>query len=153
MSRSMRLSAIIFLVLTNLLLILFPDSCCAQEYDFQMRARGREVTGLLIVENSDEGYTIGTIINEFGIKVFDFTYNGKKAKVSNVLGPLDRWYIRKVLNKDVTFILANINNKKDVTVKKRSIKFHDNGNIVIENRRFKIQYTLSINCKAHETTE
>lgn len=153
MSRLMRLSAIIFLALTNLLLILFPDSCCAQEYDFQMKVRGREVTGLLIVEMADEGYTIGTIVNEFGIKIFDFTYNGKKAKVSNVLGPLDRWYIRKVLNKDVTFILTNINNKNDVTVKKRSMKFHDNGNIVIENRKFNIQYTLSANYKAHETTE
>ena len=88
-----------------------------------------------------------------GIKVFDFTYANGKTKVMNVLGPLNKWYIRMVLRKDLSFILSNIDGGKDVTHKKRSMTFTSDGDIVVRNDKYNISYTFSIMKDDHETDQ
>ena len=112
--------------LTFSLLVLFCLMPCqaqdaTKEYNLLMQIRGQEMTSICIMDLSDEQDIVGTVMNEFGVKAFDFTFNGKKAKICNVVGPLDKWYIRKVLKADFTFLLSNIRQGIDVTKKKRKL--------------------------------
>lgn len=112
-------------------------------FDMLMQARGHDITGFCIMNVSADGSVVGTVVNEVGVKAFDFTYSNGKGKVLNVIGPLNKWYIRKVLSHDFTFILTNIWNGKDAKKKKRSMTIQPNGDILVENSRYKISYTFT----------
>lgn len=45
----------------------------------------------------------GCLFNEFGLSAIDFTYNIKKDKVKlhSVMAMFDKWYIRRVLRRDL----------------------------------------------------
>jgi len=86
---------------------------------------------------------IGTVINEFGLTAFDFEYNGKKTKLSNLPPFLDKWYIRKVLQGDMSFFFSNLPKQKDVWKISRQITFSPDGEIHLINIRFKIKYTFT----------
>ena len=142
------------LIFIELLLLLLP--CCAaesKEYNLLMNARGQEITAICIMNVEDDNSIVGTVVTEMGIKVFDFTYANGKTKVMNVLGPLNKWYIRMVLRKDLSFILSNIDGGKDVTHKKRSMTFTSDGDIVVRNDKYNISYTFSIMKDDHETDQ
>lgn len=115
----------------------------SSQYNLLMQARGHELTGIWIMETSADGSVVGTLINEFGVKAFDFLYSGGKAQVQDVVGPLDRWYIRRVLRKDITFILSALPTGQDATLGKRRLVRLDDGAIRVENARFHIRYTLT----------
>jgi hypothetical protein len=108
-----------------------------------MQIRGQELTSICIMDFSDEQNIVGTVMNEFGVKAFDFTFNGKKAKVLNVVGPLNKWYIRKILKADFTFIMSNIRQGQDVTKKKRTLTFSPDGEMLFTNSRYNIRYTFT----------
>lgn len=108
-----------------------------------MQARGHEFTGFCIMEQAADGTLVGTLVNEMGVKAFDFTYADGKAKVLNVIAPLNKWYIRKVLQGDFAFILKHINEGKDADKKKRHLRRLPNGDIRMSNDRYKIYYTFT----------
>lgn len=114
----------------------------AQEYRVSIDARGKEITGICAM-SQENGCTMGTIVNEFGVKALDFTYNGKKAKLQNVFPPINKWYIKKVLRKDIAFLLENINAKGNRQKGKRTITFGNDGEIVMKNERYNITYTFN----------
>ncbi len=56
----------------------------------------------------DDGGTIkGCVFNEFGISALDFTYRpgAKKAKIVHAASMLDKWYIKRVLSRDLASVL------------------------------------------------
>ena len=60
---------------------------------------------------SEEGDTVkGSIFNEFGISVLDFTYlrSRQKVRLENVIKMLDKWYTKRVLRKDLVQVLENL---------------------------------------------
>ena len=150
-----------FLTLTSLFLLLSLCPCCAasaseagqkltlegdtvtKEYQLLMQIRGREMTAICVMKVSGDKDIIGTVVSEFGVKSFDFTYSDGKAKVLNVIGPLDKWYIRKVLRRDFSFFLSNYDQGKDVVKKKRKLTVMPNGDIIVSNERYHINYTFS----------
>ena len=83
-----------------------------------MQVRGQEITGICIMNVAPDNSIVGTVVNEFGVKAFDFTFSKGKAKVLNVVGPLNKWYIKKVLRGDFTFILSSMDTSKDIIKKK-----------------------------------
>ena len=121
------------------------------EYGLLMQVRGRDMTGLCIIESSSDGSVVGTVVNEMGVKAFDFTYANGKAKVLNVIGPMNKWYIRRVISRDFSFIISNINGGKDITVKRRSMRHQPNGDVVATNDRYKISYTFTPQKSGNET--
>lgn len=131
----------------SLLVLFYLMPCLAQdatkEYNLLMQIRGQEMTSICIMDLSDEQNIVGTVMNEFGVKAFDFTFNGKKAKICNVVGPLDKWYIRKVLKADFTFLLSNIRQGSDVTKKKRKLTFLPNGEVRFTNDKYNIHYVFT----------
>lgn len=119
------------------------DSVASKEYNLLMQVRGREVTALCIMNVEADDHIVGTVINEFGVKVFDFTFINGKTQILNVIGPLDRWYIRKVLRGDFTFILSNIGRGENAVKKKRRLDIMPNGDISVCNERFNIHYLFT----------
>lgn len=75
---------------------------------------------------SEEGDTIkGSIFNEFGISVLDFTFLRSKhqVKLENVIKMLNKWYIKRVLRKDLAQVLDNLQQGIDSY---RNEKYHIN---------------------------
>ncbi len=70
-----------------------------------------QLTGILAVKQHSDTLT-AVFLNEFGIKGFTFHIINNKCKIDNMLGPMDKWYIRKTLASDFKFIF---NATKDLT--------------------------------------
>ena len=51
-----------------------------------------------------------SIVNEFGVSFIDFTYTPSNGKVRllNVVAKLDKWYIRRILRKDIRGLMRNM---------------------------------------------
>ncbi len=52
-----------------------------------------------------DGMWKGALINEFGLKMFDFTCTADKCQLINVVAMIDKWYIKKTIAGDVQFML------------------------------------------------
>jgi len=113
------------------------------EYNLLLKIRGKEITELCFMSIDSCNNIVGTVINEMGIKAFDFTHKKGKTKVLNVMGPLNKWYIRRLLKKDFSFILTNFLESKTITQRKRKIVHGTNGEISVSNERFKIYYLFT----------
>ena len=113
------------LPLISLFLLLWLQPCVAQrEYHLLMQVKGQEVTGICVIDSVADGGLVGTVINEFGAKAFDFTYNNKgKVKVLNVVAFLDKWYIRRVLRRDLAKILPTLPKDEESCYKRRWITY------------------------------
>ena len=75
---------------------------CASKYSVNISVHGMTITGLCIVRDyGDE--VIGSVVNEFGIKAFDFVFNKDKGKtkLQNVIKMMNKWYIKKVISADL----------------------------------------------------
>ena len=139
--------------LISLLLLLFQLPCLAQEevpdtaeirqYNLLLQAGPHQISGICVMKMISPTEVIGTVINEFGLTAFDFVYNGKKTKLSNLPPFLDKWYIRKVLQADMSFFFSNLPKQKDALRPSRQITFSPDGEINMTNFRFKIKYTFT----------
>lgn len=67
------------------------------------------VSGICVLLQED-GLIKGSIFNEFGITALDFTYNPQrdKIKLHSVMKMMDKWYIRKVLKKDLRQVMKTL---------------------------------------------
>lgn len=56
----------------------------------------------------------GSMFNEFGISSLDFTYypERRKVKLHHVVKMMDKWYIRRVLRKDIARLLLSMDEGK-----------------------------------------
>lgn len=129
-----------------------PDSSAvvSREYQLSMNVRGEEMTGLCLMEVQDLDRVVGTIINEFGVKIFDFTYAQGKAKVLNVMEPIDKWYIRRVLRADMAFIITHMLKGENATCKRRQFSMTASGEMHMSNEKYRLYYTF-IPMTHHET--
>lgn len=137
---------IIFALATSLLLLLSLD-CNGQSsesvYKLCIKTNDQEFTSIFLLDKTNDS-SIGTIINEFGFKIFDLKYKDGKLKISNVIRPLDKWYVRRALRKDFQFILSRISQitPNSVIKKKRRIMKRYDGIIEIKNLHLNITYTF-----------
>ena len=151
--------------LISLLLLLFQLPCIAQEeivladsvvvdtvvtdttkirqYDLLLEVGTQQLSGICMMKMKSPTEIIGTVINEFGLTAFDFEYNGKKTKLSNLPQFLDKWYIRKVLQADMSFFFSKLPLQLDALKRSRQITFSPDGEIHLTNIRFKIKYTFT----------
>ena len=70
--------------------------------------KDKDITGIMVLKL--EGDTLrGTVLNEFGVRAFDVEGlpGHKKLKVSNVIKPLNKWYIRRLLSRDIFHLLRS----------------------------------------------
>ena len=105
----------------------------------EMNMRGHEVTSLSLMRLTTNELR-GSLVNEFGIKAFDFVYASGKTKVSNVVSFLDKWYIKRVLKKDLSFLFsATISCHRG----KRRVEKDSAGVITLTNEKYKLTYRFS----------
>lgn len=81
-----------------------------------------------------------SIVNEFGIKMFDAKYSTTKQKTRlyNIIKPLNKRYVRKTIAHDMTLLF----NPKHKSTKTCILTTATDGTITIANNRNKIKYTL-----------
>ena len=120
-----------------------------QEYSVAIMARGAEITGVCIVKTDAEG-SRGAIVNEFGIHALDFMVSAdrRKVKLLNVIPMMDRWYVRRVVKKDLrTLFNATADGEQ---AGGRTVTAEPDGTVTLTNTRYKLKYSLK---KLHEATE
>lgn len=115
-----------------------------KEYTCVIQLRNNTLTGICVIKKEQEKY-IGTFVNEFGIKGFDFMYDVNKNRISlfNVIKFLNKWYIKRTLKKDLKFMITNRSNFKN---KKREIAYNDSS-IVLTNNQYDIIYNFNLIAK------
>ncbi len=71
------------------------------------------VSGICVMHNDGEEVK-ASIFNEFGISAIDFIYYPQKdkVKIADVMAMLDKWYIRKLLKKDLLKVVHNLRQGK-----------------------------------------
>lgn len=100
------------------------------------------ISGVCIMLNDGEEIK-GSLFNEFGISSLSFTYSIAKDKVKlhDVIPMMDKWYIRRVLRKDLRQLLHCL----------------QDGQSSYKNERYQIVYHFTLlnetNDEQHETTE
>ena len=117
MRRSMR-SCLLFIslllsVLTSRLYAqtTFPADGESIRYTAYIEMEKGYVSGICILHR--DGDTVhGSLFNEFGITALDFTYRleKKKVKLHTVMPMMSKWYIRKVLKKDLRQLMTGLQN-------------------------------------------
>lgn len=75
-------------------------------YNLQVEIRNSFLSGICIMVNND-GIIASSIVNEFGISLMDFIYSEQKDKVKlcNMIKPLDRWYVKRLLKRSLRGML------------------------------------------------
>lgn len=122
-------------------------------YNVNIKVGMQKITGLVMMEFQTDRSIVGAIVNEFGIKVYDFYYSDGKTRIMNVIAPLNKWYVRKVLRKDLSFILASFTHDAEIldptkmNKVKRFIEMSNDGTLTLTNNRHKIVYTLYENSR------
>ena len=111
------------------------DTAEIRQYNLLLEAGPHQISGICVMKMTSPTEVIGTVINEFGLTAFDFEYNGKKARL--------KWYIRKVLQADMSFFFSNLPKQKNVRKISRLMTFSPDGEIHMTNIRFKIKYTFT----------
>jgi len=83
------------------------------------------ISGICIIAYQDEQIN-GSLFNEFGISAIDFSYYPSKDKVKlhNVIGILNKWYIKITLKKDLKKLIhVLMDGKNEYVNEKRHIKY------------------------------
>ena len=78
-------------------------------YNAMIEAEKGYVGGICVLAN-DSNVVKGCLLNEFGISALEFIYIPADGKVEllSVISMLDKWYIRKVLKKDLALLMRNL---------------------------------------------
>ena len=120
-----------------------------QQYGVSITARGAEITGVCIVKTDSEG-SRGAIVNEFGIHALDFMVSAdrRKVKLLNVIAMMDRWYVRRVVKKDLRMLFNATADGEQAGG--RTVTVEPDGTVTLTNTRYKLKYSLK---KLHEATE
>lgn len=89
-------------------------------------------SGICVVKNIGTQIA-GTIVNEFGIRAFDFTMSQdrRRVKLLTVMKPLDKCLVRKAIAHDLRRLFAAVNTDEYVSV-------DEGGTIIMQcpNRRY-----------------
>lgn len=125
----------------------------SSRYAFEIETSKAALSGFLITKESTASIA-GSMINEFGISAIDFIYEREKNKLElkNVVGFLNKWYIRKVLKNDLLFCLHIL---YDIPYTKRHhyIVERSESSVTIINNKRHLKYSFSLQNPAAETYE
>lgn len=123
MMKALRFISSLFLVLTSCsnficknpqtentsyigILTSFIDTANVIKFKSRISYKTSEISGILILKKINETTLAGGLINEFGLKGFDFIITENKAKLGYVFKNLDKWFIRRKLETDLHFLFS-----------------------------------------------
>lgn len=84
----------------------FPRAGTDMQYSAAIETSRAYISGICIIQNNGTEAR-GSLFNEFGISALDFTYNisSHKVKLHSVAKMLDKWYIKRVIRKDLSQLM------------------------------------------------
>lgn len=131
------ISALIFIALCHAQ-ALKTSTEYAEKYTVNITFKKGYITGICAVRDMGDEVA-GSVINEFGIKAFDFIYNKRKrkTKLKNVIKMIDKWYIRRIVSADMSVLFREKNTEKQL--RKRSLRCYEDS-IILENQKYNIIY-------------
>jgi len=103
-SRLNRLFIVLVLMLYSVHAWGMPTGVPTEKYDFSIDMGKAYLSGILVIKN-DNGTISGSLVNEFGISAMDFVMENEKVEIVSILKKLDKWYIRKILKKDMVKVI------------------------------------------------
>lgn len=121
-------------------------------------ARGETAIGGLCLMKRTSEEIRGSVINQFGIRAFDFVYHcsSRKVTLKNLVAFLDKWYIRRTLKGDLSFLFsADVPADGLLRVKRRELRVGSDS-VELRNLRRQITYTftfLKTDDTSHEVIE
>ena len=133
------------------------DSVQINRYRIAMSRDNMNISGIWLVRYMDETWR-GTMVNEFGLKMFDFTCTARTCKLINVVALIDRWHIRRTIARDVQFMLEIDNptfkagqradrtlNNGALTIshKNKLLQRFANDEMVMQNKRHNLTYSFN----------
>lgn len=80
-----------------------------ERYNVQIDLGRAYISGICLMLR--EGHEVkGSIMNEFGVSYLDYTYDTTthKVRLVSVTAKLDRWYIRRMLRRDLRHLMQNL---------------------------------------------
>jgi len=80
------------------------DSIQKNDYRITISTDKFNISGIWVVKQMDDSWR-GIMMNEFGLKMFDFICTANKCELKNVAALANKWYIRKTIADDMQFIL------------------------------------------------
>lgn len=119
------------------------ETYASGRYVFDVSMEKGHLSGIMIVREQGDAI-VGTMVNEFGITVLSFVYEPQrnKIKLENVVGFLNKWYIKRVLKTDIRYCLQILYGMS-VAPKKHYTVSESQGGVVIANTKRKIEYSFS----------
>ena len=111
-----------------------------RQYNVIIETGKASLSGICIIKTDETG-SKGAIVNEFGIQALDFTLSAdrRKVRLHHVVDFLNRWYIKRVLRKDLQFIFRNIESTSD---RNRELRV-EGDTTIMQNRKHHITYTFT----------
>ncbi|HRN16037.1 MAG TPA: hypothetical protein PLF38_03165 [Xylanibacter oryzae] len=109
------------------------------QYSLLIQYKKAGITGVCMMKK-DSSNIVGSIVNEFGVKAFDFRYDTEKdhIKLINVISFLNKWYIKKTIKADWRYLFSYPKKHS----KSRAIYFSKDGEITLDNIKQGIKYSF-----------
>jgi hypothetical protein len=137
---------------TNPVILVKPGE--VKKFKMQIDFPQAQLSGILIAKNGNDTI-LGAFVNEFGIKVFEFRVNLNQAKVQHLPGSMDKWYIRKTLSDDLSYIFSpygqmskNADTIQFVIMKKgksfKELDIKSDSLVIMKNNKRNISYQLKV---------
>ena len=111
-----------------------------RQYNVVIETGKATLSGICIIKTDEDG-SKGAIVNEFGIHALDFTVSAdhRKVRLYHVVDFLNRWYIKRVLRKDLQYIIRNRESRNG---RNRELRV-DGDTTIMQNRKHHITYTFT----------
>jgi hypothetical protein len=106
-------------------------------YQVLIKVKQSEITGIMILKYTGNEWR-GSLVNEFGVKAFDFILSERKSRLQNTIPFLDKWYIRRTIASDLSFLFWDASQGKKV--KGKSWERRTDGMFVLRNEKRHIEY-------------
>ena len=83
------------------------------KYNAMIQMPNAYISGVCVLLN-ESGVIKGCMFNEFGITMLDFTFSPDKQKVklNHVIKIMDKWYIKRLLRKDLVLLMSSLQKGK-----------------------------------------
>ena len=116
------------------------DTSNVSRYRVLIKTGQAEISGIMLIKYINNEWR-GSLVNEFGIKAFDFVSPKGKCKLKNPISFLDKWYIRQTIESDFTFLLWEAPAGK---IKKgKSLEQFPDERFVLKNEKRNIEYSFN----------
>ena len=113
----------------------FRSDSLINRYRVTLKTPDNSITGIFNLKKNGNEWR-GTLINEMGVRVFNFILTDEKCELLDVISMMDKWYIKKTIAADLYYLL-NVDNPK-ASFRKQLERFEQGGNLVVNNKKKQI---------------